>query len=1805
MPPLLIPGYQLRTPLYESRRSLVWRAERLADMAPVVLKFHRQEYPSPAEVALYQREYEILRTVDDPSIIRAYELLKVRHRLVLVLEDIGGAPLSQRLRPHAFSIADFLEVAPWLCASVGVLHRRHIVHNDLNPANVLLTPAGDRLQLIDFGSATTLSAELTTFQNLETLEGTLAYMSPEQTGRTGRSLDQRSDLYSLGIMFYELLTGRLPFTAPDASALVFAHLAKEPEPVEAIAPQVPPVLGRMVRKLLSKNPEDRYQSVWGVQAELARCRSQWRAYGRVEDFALGAEDISDTLHLPSKLYGRTREVSRLQQILESVSRGATELVTVAGYSGIGKTALVQELYKPLTGHRGFFISGKFDQLQKNVPYTAVRTALRELVRQILTTDEDTLRQWRDTLDHALAGLGQVLIEVIPELEQLVGPQSPVPALGPSDAQIRFNQVFRSFIRVFCAVEHPLILFLDDLQWVDQASLLLLELMLTDAELSHLLVIVAYRDNEVGESHPFIMSLRRLEKAHVPIHRLTLQPLGLEALTELLMDALKIDPRTLQPLAALILRKTEGNPFFVHQFLQMLHQEKLLSFDYATHRWTWDVELIEAQAITENVVELMVKRLHQLPEAARGALSLAACLGNRFDLDTLAVTYEKSPAATFRDLLPALDAGFVLPVSSLEAVVERGGATALIVRRHRFVHDRVQQAGHALIPPSERAALHLRIGRLLLDKLSPAQQAERLFEIADHLNQGSALIQHPDEVRDWVRLNIEAGKRAEAATAYAAALSYLECAAWRVDEGFWREHYALALELSQQYAKVAYLTGDFEKAERVVDSAVEHARSASDKAELYCILVVQYTLRTKYAEAIRIGRHALGLLGITLPEDRGDLEATRDAAMAEISRALEGRTIASLAELPEVTAPDQQIAMRLLSALGPPCYRSHPRLWGVVVATTARLYLRAGIAPQAAYTFPAYGGLSASVNHDYEAARKFGDVALRLSEAFGDPSERSICLLMVGSSVRHWSAPLKTATEDYLEGFRVGVSSGNLQYAAYCLGHNLYCRFFQGTNAIDWSQEVTTARTFAVEKRNQWAIDLADGCWLLALNLSGQTASQEEFYAAGLQEQEYLDRLSQQNLQPLCIYYIMKARLMLLYGDVPAAVELCRKAEPLLVRVATQALLPWPEHRFNQCLVYTALYAEAGADEQARMRAELDVYQQLLREWASHCPANFLHKELLVQAEVARVRGEAGEALPLYERAIHAARKEQEFIQHAALASELAARFLLEQGREKLGLGYLYEAQHAYERWGAVRKVERLKRQIAQLETFDPSPDARGQGQHLVGMTAAQLDALAVLKATQAISGQMVLSRLLDTLMGSVLEHTGAEQGYLVLVTREGMSLAAEAHMEREGVRVSVHAEQRIAESILPLSLLNYVRRTREKVILADASARNPFSADAYLARARPKSVLCLPILKQAALVGLLYLENNLAARAFTPDRLAVLELLAAQSAISIENARLYADVQRAEAALRQANDELERRVEERTRELKETQAQLVDTARATGMAEIASNVLHNVGNVLTSAVVNLDVMRKVLEASRVSRVKQVSALIEENRGHLVEFLTQDPRGILLPEYATALTEELLREQAQLQESLEAMQWHMEHIRTIIQVQQTYAKVTLQVNECDLSQLVNDALRLQIAALRRHNISVRSEVTERCVGMVDRHKALQILINLLSNAKYALDEVPEEQRHLLVRLTSDGRVARIEVVDTGIGIAPENRERLFSHGFTTRKEGHGFGLHSSALMAQILGGRLLLESEGVGKGATATLEIPLNAPPRGRAKTGEG
>ncbi|MEW6498584.1 MAG: serine/threonine-protein kinase PknK, partial [Cyanobacteriota bacterium] len=796
---IALSGITIQSKIYESSNSLVYRGIRTQDERAIVVKMLKQDYPSPQELTRYRQEYEITRSLNLEGVVKAYRQQDYQRTLVILLEDFGGESLEQWMRQQSgfcpMSLPAFLRLAIALTDILGSIHANTIIHKDINPGNIVFNPDTGVVKMIDFGIATRFNRTNPTFKSHYSLEGTLAYLSPEQTGRMNRSLDYRTDFYSLGITFYELLTGHLPFPTTNLLELIHCHIAKQPVPPHEMNATIPKPVSDIILKLMAKNAEDRYQSAWGIKADLEICVHQLEQSGQIDRIELGLQDVSAQFQIPQKLYGREAEIAALLAAFDRVAgredteRGrhgegetnnipaspcppvplsssapaSSEMLLVSGYAGIGKSALVQELYKPITQKRGYFISGKFDQLQRNIPYSAIADALQKLVQQLLGEPDEQLQQWRSRLLTALGSNGQIIIDVIPEVELIIGKHLPVPEVGATEAQNRFNRLFQQFIRVFCSQEHPLVIFLDDLQWADSATLKLIELMMLDEQTQFLFLIGAYRDNEVNPAHPLALTLERLRKQRAVLQEIILAPLTLEPLSQLIAETLHQNTDTVRSLAELVLHKTEGNPFFVGEFLRMLHSENLLTFDAQQLSWQWNLAEIEAQNITDNVVELLLRQLQKLPEATQQILSIAACTGAEFDLETLAIVCEKSPKAIFQDLLEAIQAELIQPLSDLDE--------DLLVQEYKFSHDRVQQAAYALIDESQKQVVHLQIGRNLLEKTSPEQRSDRLFEIIDHLNQGLELVTARSERTEIARLNLMAGQKAKAATAYEAAFKY--------------------------------------------------------------------------------------------------------------------------------------------------------------------------------------------------------------------------------------------------------------------------------------------------------------------------------------------------------------------------------------------------------------------------------------------------------------------------------------------------------------------------------------------------------------------------------------------------------------------------------------------------------------------------------------------------------------------------------------------------------------------------------------------------------------------------------------------------------------------------------------------------------------------------------------------------------------------------------------------------------------------------------------------------------------------------
>ncbi len=1485
-----LPNFQILQSLYDSENSKVYRAIRHSDNQPVILKWLKAEFPSATQLARYQHEYELLSQLQLPGIIQVYHLEKTRDHLFLVLEDFGGDALNVWLTRRSLTLTDWLPIAIQMADSLGQLHAAQVIHKDVNPNNIVWNPATGQLKLIDFGIATRLPRETLALQNPNQLEGTLPYLSPEQTGRMNRMLDYRTDLYSLGATFYELFTGRLPFETTDAMELVHCHLAKQPVPPHQVNVNIPPVISHLILRLLAKAAEERYQSAWGVKADLAKILENLTdpnltGLEDLSGFELGQHDFSDQFHLPQKLYGREAEVRQLLATFEEITTGPSQLLLVAGYSGIGKSALVQEIYKPITEKRGYFITGKFDQFQRNVPYSAVVQAFRDLVRQLLTETRGDLEYWQTQILTAVGANGQVIIDVISEVELIIGPQPAVPTLPPTESLNRFNLVFQNFIKVFCQANHPLVIFLDDLQWVDSASLKLLTLMMID--IPYLLLIGAYRDNEVNPVHPLVTTVEEMYKQGVCVQMLNLSPLALPDLNQFVSDTLHLPFTHTLPLAELLLEKTDGNPFFLGEFLKNLYAEHLLEFHSSQHQWQWDLTQIQAHNITDNVVALMTGKIQRLPLPTQVILKSAASVGNQFHLATLAVILQKSHETVKTELWEALKEGLVVPLAET----------------YKFVHDRIQQAAYLLIPEPERPALHWQIGQLLSRHLGN-NLGDRLFEVVDHLNQGSSIASTPEEKMQLVHLNLQAAQKAKSANAYRVAAAYLQHGHPWLLPTHWQTEYDLILAYHLERIEVMYLCGDFDSMETVVEVILRHAHTLLDQVLVHEIRIRAYTGQRQYLKAIQTLRFAVSQFGLELPEKPTPADLVM--ALTHTASRWQGLPISQLVDLPPMHHATHIATLRLLAISIPVSYLAMPELFPLIVSQMVNLSIEHGNAELSPFAYASYGIILCSTM-TIEAGYQFGQLASQLLERLKTPVYRARTLTVVNTFTKPWKEHLSSPCHHLIEVHQMALAEGDLEFAGYSsLDHCAYA-YFSGQAVTELAPRVAfyIQELIALQQ---------DNCakYLTIYQLSLFALLQESSSPASLADEEscqLLGILQQTNdYYGLSLFYINRLSLYYLCRKPFLALENASLAKNYLASVAGHAIIAI--FHFYDSLIHLAVYSESTVARQAEILQQVFANQEKMKQWAHHAPMNFQHKYDLVEAEKAKVLGQFLEAEAFYEKAIAGAQANQ-YLHEEALAYELAAEFYLRREMHQFAQLYLKEAYYHYRQWGATVKVNELEDKYSQwllspqpaampvLSTFTVTiPPATRVNTTRFATNTEWLDLTSVLKAAQALSGEIVLENLLSKMMYTVIENAGAQRGVLILENQGQWIIQAELIVQPEIVTVLQTVP--LAGQV-PTTLVNYVIRTKQSLVFADIQKETKYQDDDYVRTHSLKSVLILTLLHQQQLIGVIYLENNLIAGAFTPDRFQVLTLLSSQMAISLDNARFVRELQQARETAEAAN----------------------------------------------------------------------------------------------------------------------------------------------------------------------------------------------------------------------------------------------------------------------------------------------------------------
>jgi predicted ATPase/transcriptional regulator with GAF, ATPase, and Fis domain len=1481
---MVVPGYRVVGELLRNELHVLERARREADGASVLLKRPLRP-PRRNDLEALGRELALLGALELPGVARGHELLQADGHAALVLEDRGGAPLRALLSAGPLELPACLHLALELCAILDELHRREVILNGVHPGSVIFDPASRLVWLWDFAHASHGSAEAPPLALGALLPSSLPYLSPERTGRMNRVTDYRSDFYSLGATLYELLTGQPPFRSADPLELVHAHIARTPVPPIELRPELPEVVSRIVLKLLEKNAEARYQSARGLRADLELCAREWGARHAIESFPLGAHDFSERFLIPQHLYGREREVRLLTEAFDRACEGPAALMLVAGYSGVGKTSLIQELYRPTVRQRGHFISGKFDQVVRNIPFGALIQAFRGLVQQLLSASEESLSRLRGQLEQALGGTGRVLTEVIPEVALIIGEPAPVPELPPAETLNRFRLVFQNFVGVLAGRDRPLVVFLDDLQWADAASLGLLPSLLTSPEIEGLFLIGAYRDNEVGEGHLLSRSVAGLEAAGARVERITLGPLGLPDLMELVADCLRRGDPDVERLSHLVVSKTEGNPFFVRQFLRTLWQEGLLRFDHDGRRWTFRLDDIAQAPMTDNVVELMGRRIARLAPAGQEALTLAACVGNPFDVGTLAIVSGQPPAQAHRTLREAIDEGLLLEVAAEGSASDEG------TPRFRFLHDRVQQAAYARLPEDRRQRLHLEVGRVLLESLSPAAAEEKLFEVVSHLNLGAGLITDELEQLSLCRLNLAAGQRAKASTAHQAALGYFKTGLQLVDASLWGSEYRLMFDLHREAAEAEYLCGQFDEAERRFGELLGRARSAHDKAQVHVLRLVQYESLSRYAEATEIGLQGLRLFGVEFPDDEAGKRAALEEEMRVIETLRAGRSIESLVELPAVADADTRMVLRLLTDVWAPAYISGDSpLVALVSARSVRLSIEQGNSEDSAYGYVTHAISVGPLRGEYAAAYEWGKLALLVNERFADQRRRAKIHQQFNAHVTLWRRPFATCIPHAQEACRSGLQTGDFTYAGYGAFTESWAAFLIGRELERFVQDFTP--TLAVLRRLRLeGLAAAHNVMLnWAKALQGRTEAPLSLTDADFGEADFVAAYGD-NPFFMTVFQVARLQLAALFEEPEAARAAAQRA---------WQLGPWGRGTLWPVLLdfWGGLAAAAQPSYEEAERRELGRAHEALAALAENCPENFRCFWLLLGAERERREERPERAFELYDEALRQARA-ADSLQMEALANELCGRLWQARGHEKVAGVYLGEARRCYREWGALAKVRQLEERYPWLAPAAAEP------------AALSVDVGSVTKAAHALAGEIVLEELLRKLMRITLENAGAQRGFFLHEKAGRLLIEAEG---RVGHDVEVLRSLPLESSSgLSHGIVQYVRKTGEGVVIGDASTDRRFAGDPYIRSVRPRSVLCVPVVHQGKSGGILYLENNLVEDAFAAERIAVLDVLSTQAAIALENARLYDEMKQeasrrraAEESLRQALEEVER-----------------------------------------------------------------------------------------------------------------------------------------------------------------------------------------------------------------------------------------------------------------------------------------------------------
>lgn len=1775
-----LPGYAILRESSRDRTHTIYRGIREKDQTPVLIKTLSISHPKLDDVARIKNEYELLKSLDLPSIVKAYALERHQNGYQLILEDTNAITLDKWFKTKSPELSQKMILSIHIVQALGDLQAEDIIHKDIQPENILVYPDSLKVKLTGFNYATKIPKQRLTFKKPALLEGSLPYMSPEQTGRMNQELDYRTDFYSLGVTFYKLFTHQLPFATNDPMELVHAHIAKTPTAPYEVDPAIPVPLSNIIVKLMSKKPEERYSSTFSLLNDLERCLKEYQQKGTVEPFPLGENDLYHRIQISHKLYGREKEIEVMMGIFQQISKGSSELLLLSGYPGIGKSSIVNELKHSIVENRGFFISGKHDQYKTNIPYSGFIEAFQSLVLQILTESDDTINMWREKIKEALGSNADVVLEVIPELSMIIGEGTFTQEYDSQETQNRFNFFLQRFISLYASEDFPLVIFLDDLQWIDPASLQLLELILTTLKTSGLLIIGAYRNNEVTSIHPLISATQRIKRHGSPVTTLEVPPLKIESVEHLIADSLHLPQERCKELTKVVYEKTQGNPFFINQLLTLLYEEKLLYVDQDLGIWTWNSEKIRSFEVSGNVIDLLISKLQKCSSEMQEILEAGACIGSSFDARLISTIKEMPLSSLISWLMEAIREGLILPSDNFIEGEEEGSS-----KTFRFLHDKVQQAAYLLMNEDKRKLTHYKIGLILLKKYSSEELEDNIFEVMSQLNHAQGLITEKNERIQYAGMNLIAAEKAMRTVAWGTAIEFLTDGLAFLPENKWETHYSTTFKMHLLLAEARFLLYDFDTASRLFDQVLSYSKSISDKISVHVLKIKLSISSVDYKEAVIWGRNALKLLDTNLPSTHLKAHALKEYLILRFN--LLGKNTESLASLPTITDPKAFDIIRILVLLIPPAYFTSKELFAFVVMKGLNLILKYGNAPMTAYLYASYGIILNAVFEDFKGSFEFGKLALEINRKYEDKQYIPATKFLVGTFLNSTQRHLRTSIDILQQGYEMGTSTGDFINAAFCQGMLMNFKFLIGTNLSELQQEVSECLKYVttIKSHNRGYFFYALRQIIMALQ--GQTPSPSSMETNTFQEEPFYQMLQENNfLITLYIVYTLKMGICYLFEDYEKAIEIGKRSSPLAYVALGQPIRLVNEYYFALGLIGN--YPHKDKSTQIEFFKEIEKISKKLKPWAKAAPSNYLQKSLIIQAELERIKGNKEKATELYDQAIELA-KENGYHQDEGIANELFAKFYLAQNRPRLAKQYLIDSHYAFYKWGAPAKQKQLEAKYKGLLPEDASKAYSDSALPASESdTAPALDQMAVIKAAQTISGQIVFDQLLEQLLRIVIEAAGAERAILILEQDEKWIIEAEYSTKLGTVNRPLVPYKDKANEI-SCTIIQFVIRTKEQVVLDDASNQNLFINDPYITQKKPKSILCFPLQHQVKLpIGVLYLENNLTTKAFTQSRVEVLKHLTTQIAIAIENSLLYSHQAKLTEELSATNEKLEdysqnleKKVYDRTRELNEKNKELEETLQQ--IKEMQKRL-----------------MEQEKLVSKIAVTKSVATEMRNPLNYIDNFasLTEN----LLQEIPKTPTDKEVLEL--IRSNLIKIREHSKKADEIIASMVAQSSDSGQEKELtDINKLIRDYADLVYYSYYKKDplfsLTIETEYDSSLDKILVYPQHLgRVIYNIIDNACYATDlkkkKVNGTYSPVVSILTkNEEESVIIKIRDNGIGIPLDILSKVFSPFLSTKStsQNAGMGLSiSHDIIVQDHGGTIAVDSEE-GLYTEVTISLP--------------